>query len=418
MIRNKILYVGLIGTVLSSICVLGSKQNEGEKFDIVYLDKCNDKTIKNLSSLKTISKKLDETKDAYVLNQESFDDLDGKIAQNYLDNGGIIVVNDNEVTSEELKKKIDTNVIDFDYSDEENQYGFYVYNDGEKNVTVNVSLGFLTKESKRNTRMLNMKSVTDIIDEKTIVESIVSKATSKISLNHNFSLQDGSSTGGGISSSTSGKTIAMAYLENILYLESDNTKACSYTIYTNVVDVAKVKDSSDVIRGVYDISSSFILDAESKYAITDYSVRMRNLNTILDASYLNSNTSTTVSLGGSIGFQGDEISGSLEGGMSYTYTPDSQEISNDLSAGSDKYWKSNVINETYGTSRKLVPSIRILNSSDSYSTNEYSRVESFNIKDDGWWIFQNNYYMMDKYRKELCITWNSSGYVSQTTYTG
>lgn len=241
------------------------------------------------------------------------------------------------------------------------------------NVTINVSLGFLGVTSKNNADSLKsgIESVADVIEEKSIVESIVSNAVSKVSLNHNLQLQDGS-TGGGVSSSGSGKTITTAYLENILYLESDKTKACSYTIYTNVIDVAKVKDSNNVTRGVYDISSTFILDAESNFAITDYSVRMQNFNTILDASYLNSNTSTTVSLGGSLGFQGDVITGSLEGEVSYTYTPDSQEIAKDLPAGSNKYWKSDVINETYGTSRKIVPSIRVMNSSDSQSTNEYS----------------------------------------------
>lgn len=351
-----------------------------------------------------------------MFNYDSFDSLNKDSAQEYLDNGGIIVVNDNEVTSDELKKKIETDVIDFDYSEDENQYGFYVYNDGENNITVNVSLGFLS--ASRASNASSVKTVASVIDEKSIVESIVGNAISKASINHNLQLEEGSSVGGGVSSSGSGKTIAIAYLENILYLESDNTKACSYTINTNVIDIAKIKDSSGTIHGVYDVRSTFIVDAESNFAITDYSVRMQNFNTILDASYLNSNTSTTVSLGGSFGFQGDVITGSLEGGVSYTYNPDSQEIANDLPAGSNKYWKADVINETYGTSRKLVPSIRVMNGSDSQSTNEYSRVESFYIKDNGWWIFQNKYYMMDKYRKDLGIRWNASGYISQTTYTG
>ena len=223
-----------------------------------------------------------------------------------------------------------------------------------------------------------------LLKKKSIVESIVGNAVSKASINHNLQLEGDSSVGGGVSSSGSGKTIAIAYLENILYLESDNTKACSYTINTNVIDIAKIKDSSGTIHGIYDVRSTFIVDTEANFAITDYSVRMQNFNTIMDASYLNSNTSTTVSLRGSFGYQGDVITGNLEGGVSYTYNPDSQEIANDLPAGSNKYWKADVINETYGTSRKLVPSLCVMNSSDSQSTNEYSRVESFYIKDNGW----------------------------------
>ncbi len=401
--------------MLSCVSILNtSKEGREKKFNITYLNDSSNEVIRNLSTHKN-NLVLENEKDAYVLNYGTFNNLNEKSVESYLKNGGIIVVSDNSVTSKVLKNKIETSVIDFDYSKELNQYGFYIYNDGENNITVNVGLGFLSKNNKK--AQDEVKSVIDYVSEDNIVESIVSKAVSKISLNPNLQFQEDNSTGGGVTSSKGG-LIATAYLDNILYLESSNQKACSYSIYTNVYDVAKVKDSNGTIHGLYDVSSSFILDAESKYAITDYSVRMKNVNTIVDASYLNSNTSTCVSLGGSIGFQGDVITGSLESGISYTYTPDSQEISNDLAAGPYKYWKSHVISKTYGTSRKIIPSIRILNNSDYQSTSEYSRVESFNLKDDGWWIFQNNYYMKDEYRKELAITWNSLGFISQTTIIG
>lgn len=412
--------MGLAGLTLLTIGGLSiTQQKGGVTFNIAYLDNVTTGTRSKLSATSGSELTLDEGKDAYVLNYNTFNNLNEESAESYLNSGGVIVVNDNEVSSEELKKKIDTNVVDFDYSGEKNQYGFYVYNDGEENVTVNVALGFLSEvEENITAQETKTKVVADLVDKTSIVESIVSSATSKMSISPNFDLVSGSSTGGGISSTGSGKVIATAYLENILYLESNNKRVCSYTVYTKVTDVAKVKDSSGKIRGIYDITSTFTLDAEAKYAITDYSVRMQNFHTILDASYLNSNTSTTVSLGGSLGFQGNVINGSLEGGVSYTYNPDSQEIVNDLPVGSNKYWKSDVIKETYDASRKIIPSIRVMNSSDSGNTSEYSRVESFFIKDNGWWIFQKKYYMMDKYRKELGITWNSNGYVSQRTYTG
>ena len=306
--------------------------------------------------------------------------------------------------------RIFTNVIDFDYSGEKNQYGFYVYNDGEENVTVNVALGYLSEVEENTTAQeTKAKAVADVVEESTIVESIVSSATSKMSISPDVSLVSSASVGGGISSTGSGKIIATAYLENILYLESNKSRACSYTVYTKVTDVAKVKDGSGTICGIYDVTSTFTLDAESNYAITNYSVRMQGQQTILDASYLNSNTSTTVSLGGSLGVQGDVINGSLQGGVSYTYNADSQEIVNDLPVGNNKYWKSNIIQETYDASYKIIPSIRIMNSYDGGNTREYSRVESFYVKDNGWWVFQKKYYMKDEYRKELGINWNSNG---------
>lgn len=418
--RVGILALGLAGlTLLTTGGLSITQQKGGVKFDIAYLDDITTGTRSKLSATSGSELTLDDQKDAYVLSQNTFNNLSEESAEAYLNNGGVIVVNDNEVSSEELKKKIDTKVIDFDYSGEKNQYGFYVYNDGEENVTVNVALGFLGEVEENTTAQeTKAKAVADVVEESTIVESIVSSATSKMSISPDVSLVSSASVGGGISSTGSGKVIATAYLENILYLESNKSRACSYTVYTKVTDVAKVKDSSGKIRGVYDVTSTFTLDAESKYAITNYSVRMQGQQTILDASYLNSNTSTTVSLGGSLGFQGDVINGSLQGGVSYTYNPDSQEIVNDLPVGNNKYWKSNIIQETYDASYKIIPSIRIMNSYDGGNTREYSRVESFYVKDNGWWIFQKKYYMKDKYRKELGITWNSSGYVSQHTYTG
>ena len=104
--------------------------------------------------------------------------------------------------------------------------------------------------------------------------------------------------------------------------------------------------------------------------------------------------------------------------ISYTYTPDSQEILNDLPAGSNKYWYSEVVDPAYNASRKLMPSIRVMNNNDSGNTYEYSRVEELFIQDDAWWIFKSTYYMAAEYRKELGICWNSNGFVRQMTYVG
>lgn len=361
---------------------------------------------------------LDFSQDAYVLNQYSFGMLEKKNIVQYLEYGGIIVVNDNEVISKDLKAKVDTNVAEFDYSKEKHHYGFYLYNDGETNVTVNVALGYLRSDAEENTEE---KIVSEEIEKETIVEDVVSYAVAKSSISPVVSVvgdTGGGGNGGTVSQSdTSGQVIATAYLQNILYIDGDDEKACSYTIYTQVIDVAKVQDSSGVTHGVYDVVSIFTIDAEPDYRITEYGVRMQNFATILDASYLNSTTSTSVSLGGSLGFQENVIQGSITEGVSYTYTPDSQEILNDLPAGSNKYWYSEVTAPTYNASRKLIPSIRVMNN-DAYNTYEYSRIEELYIEDDSWWIFKSKYSMADVYRKELGICWNSNGFVSQVTYTG
>ena len=54
-------------------------------------------------------------KTAYVLNKSSFENLSIEAAQTYLEEGGIILVNDNNVTYEDLLSKIVTNVGEFNY---------------------------------------------------------------------------------------------------------------------------------------------------------------------------------------------------------------------------------------------------------------------------------------------------------------
>lgn len=420
MIRKGIIYTLSLFVLTVVLGAIQEMPNEAEQneYDIAFYDGTESETAGSRRKLSAVTTEesliLDTEKDAYVLNEESFQKLNVENAEEYLSEGGIIIVNDNNVTGEDLRTKIATKTADFDYSEEDDFYGFYVFNNGQENVVVNVALGYLSEVE--DDEVVTEKVVSNEIEKETLANTVVKSAVSRQTLDSNLSL---ASTGGSVGSTdTSGQIIATAYLENILYLESNKQRACSYTIYTNVVDVAKVRNASGKIQGIYDVTSTFTVDAESKFAITDYGVRMQNFHTILDASYLNSNTSTTVTLGGSLGFQGEVINGSINAGVSYTYTPDSQEITNNFPVGSEKYWNSDVVKEVYDASRKLKPSIRILNNNDSNSTYEYSRVESFKIKDNGWWIFKNYYYMMDKYRKELGICWNANGFVRQVTYTG
>lgn len=85
MIKNKVLFVGIAGTILSSATVINfNKQYGDDEFDIVYLDKDDKEVISNLSTLKSRTLVFDETKDAYVFNYDSFEDLDKVVFKNIL----------------------------------------------------------------------------------------------------------------------------------------------------------------------------------------------------------------------------------------------------------------------------------------------------------------------------------------------
>jgi hypothetical protein len=382
--------------------------------DIVFLDDDKSNNLakkKNLQSCDTSDIVLNEATSAYVLNASSFARIDSENANNYLKKGGIITVDDNCVTSEELKEKIDCSVADFNYSNDHENYGFFIKNIDGINVVVNVSAGFLSDS-------FNEKGLQkDSIDKHSVALSMVESARG-----HNFYLDDGKGGGGGgsgqtIDTNTSGEIIAYSYMENILFLEGTASKICSYTIYTNVFDVAKFKDNStNKICGIYDISTDFTIDAEDGFAVTDYSVRMLSQETVVDCSYLNSDTNTTVSLEGSLGFDGNKLQGSLSGGISYTYSPDSQSIVNDLPAGKIKTWNSHVISPTNNASRRIKPAIRIVNSDDRLLTLEELRVDTLFVKT--YPSFSTTLEMIPKYRKASLISFNKYGNISQSEIIG
>ena len=386
--------------------------------NITYLDDLKPLNSKRMrkTTISNMNLHLDISQDAYVLNKYALNLLDKDSAYNYLKNGGILIINDKEVTNNDLKQKIDFDIDKLDYNKDVNFYGFYVINNGKKNIVVNINLGYLNNVKDF---YIDEKSIINEINKETIIEDIVSVAWSNsgISPAANVPLPDDGGGGDVINTNTSGQVIAIANTNNLLYLVNTDELACSYSIYTQVIDVMKIRDSLGAIHGVYDIVSTFTIDAEPEYQITNYGVRMNNSTTILDASYLNSTTSTTITLGGSIGFQGTILQGSLNNGISYTYNPDSQEILNDFPVGPNKYWYSDVIVPRLNASRKITTAIRIMNDSDYMNNIEYSRVEELYIEK----IEGNNntrYYMLDEYRKELGICWNYNGFVYSTTNMG
>lgn len=416
------LMVACFCSILLSHNSISSSNQKDNDLNIVYLNEEVDDSVSNskMKKAKLNPLMLDNDNDAYVLNKTNFQRLEKNNTDDYLSKGGIVAVTDKTVNSDLLKDKIETDVIDFDFSETESGYqGFYVYEDNDEFITVNVaagSMGTMSDENDDGTYQIDYINPDNIIPiDKNIVASDMVKSA-RLHFDRGINLGGW----GTIDTDTSGEIIAFGFLENYLYLQPENTKLlCSYTIMTEVMDVAKIRQTSNgVTRGIYDVRSTFTVDAEEGYAVTDYKTRMKTSSTIIDASYLNSNTSTTVSLGGSLGFQGDTITGSVNAGISYTYTPDSQTISNDLGAGNTKYWSSNVVSPTFGASYKLIPAIRILNNNDIFTTYEYSRVEEFKIKDSGWWIFNKKYYMIPECRHELKLSYNSDGTFEQDSVIG
>lgn len=375
------------------------------------------KSLRPKSGVTTLD--LSSDVDAYVFDTENFLCIEKEEADDYLASGGAIVVADESITSDILTDKVSVETADFDYNDaEETAFkGVYIYNDSDSNRLVNVTTGYLSGESAQ----VGDGESADSTGFEAIADSMVESALSKISTRNNWSQVhlEGFSGGSSIEQSdTSGEIIATGYLENFLFNESNKDELmCSYTIKTDILDVSKIRESSGRKRGMYDCRSVFTVDAEPQCSVENYSVSMESEGTVVDASYLNSNTSTTVSLGGSFGVEGSTLTGSVNCGFSYTYNADSQEIVNDLKAGSSKIWYSTVVDPIANASKKLEPAIRFVTDNDSRKSTQSSRVENF-VVSKNCWLFKANYKMMDKYRTRLDLTLNGDGTFSQNIVQG
>jgi hypothetical protein len=400
--------------VLTSV---GLKPESKPNFDIVYLDGA---VSTRLSAPKQAlggsgpGLYLDPSRDAYVLNKTSFTEVVPESAEDYLRGGGIILVNDNAVTYADIVEKIVTNVIPFDYSDVKNQYGFYIVNNGRNNLVTNVSLGYLTEET---TTSGTTEDLTAEIAKTTIVESVVANAAAK-TFGYDFE-DDGGSAGPGIETGTSGQKIAEANLENILYSNDDGSYICTYTIKTEIYDVAKVVKTGTITpRGVYDVLSTFETSSAPAWAVERYKMRMMSVNSIIDVAQLRTNEDTTVTLGGALGFNYSIMAGALANGPTYVNEDQAQYYNLDFSSTYAKYWEAAIPRPVLAREYYSIPSMRIVNPNDFLNTTEMSRMEAFQVIDNGFWLIIKRMYLDPAYRKELKIVWNSFGLVSQTIITG
>lgn len=406
-----------LATMLSILALtsIGRLPESKLDFDIVYLDEAVSNTHHGPHyAARDADLYFDSARDAYVLNKTSFKSIVPESAQHYLEDGGIILVNDNEVTYADIVEKIVTNVVPFDYREVKNQYGFYIVNDGRHNLVTNVSLGYLTSETTTSTTTADLTSE---IAKTTIVQSVVSSAVTKTA-GYVFE-DDENNTGPGIEIGTSGQKIAEANLENVLYSNEDGSYICTYTIKTEIYDVAKVVKTGTITpRGVYDVLSTFEAFSNPNWAVEKYKMRMMNTNTIVDVAQLRTNDDTTVTLGGSLGYPYSIMAGALTNGPTYVNEDQAQYYNLDFTSTYAKYWEAAIPRPVLGREYYSIPSMRIVNTNDFLNTTELSRMETFQVIDNGFWLIIKRMYMDPAYRKELKIVWNSFGLVSQTIITG
>lgn len=170
------------------------------------------------------------------------------------------------------------------------------------------------------------------------------------------------------------------YFSNNTYIpdtgKTGDPDAYSVTITQYTYDIARF-EADGVEKDLWDVVSDVYVDGEPGYSVSYYEVQMRanwSNHEVLGATWLQSNTSQTVSLGSSVGINSDGvISGSVSSTTSYTYNANSQEIDNNFPAGDIKTWKMDPVNnkewdKTYNTQ----PGIRFVNNNPNNLASPYS----------------------------------------------
>lgn len=172
----------------------------------------------------------------------------------------------------------------------------------------------------------------------------------------------------------------------------------------------KYIDENNKKRGIYDIVTKFSVDAEPNFAITSYTPYISSTGKIIDATYIQSDVNQTYSLGGELGFSGQEIGASVSFSRSYSGSSTSQNIVNDFPFYENyRQWIVTPINEkNYNASYYIEPGIRVLSNDDDTKISATLTYSDMKARDNRWWIFSRRGTLADTYRRKMTITWSSN----------
>ena len=140
----------------------------------------------------------------------------------------------------------------------------------------------------------------------------------------------------------------------------------SITITQYVYNICTTGIGNAIKTDYYDVVTTFIIDADDHYSVDTYtgtiSAKYNNLK-IINAEFLDSQTTTTISLSGGIESDSEHvITGSLGGSTTYTYSATQQNLNNDLAIDDGECnWTATPVVQNFGGSWKLEPAVRIKN---------------------------------------------------------
>lgn len=151
-----------------------------------------------------------------------------------------------------------------------------------------------------------------------------------------------------------------------------------------IYDICRYTSGGKTIE-ISDVVSHITVDAGTLSYVKTYDTKIRSNSTsmsIIDQTYLASNSNTSVSLSGGFSANAEDIlSGDLSTSTTYTYDTNNQTITNNFASNTYNCWAVNPTENWGDASWVLDPGVRVKNSNASvYSSSAYTSVEEIAFK--------------------------------------
>ncbi len=128
-----------------------------------------------------------------------------------------------------------------------------------------------------------------------------------------------------------------------------------------IYDICSYKDGTYTVD-ISDVVSHVVVDAGELSYVKNYDVKIRTSNSIIDQTYLNSNSSSSISITGGFSADSDKvISGSADINTTYTYDTNNQTVTNNFVNTKYNIWSSDPTKNWPDSSWVLEPGVRIKN---------------------------------------------------------
>lgn len=401
-------------SVLSLIPVTITSTEATKERDVVYLTKDDVLPVGPMADQAVGNIFLNPSKDAYVIDGTVLDALDGYSLENYLVEGGTVLVKDKDATARQVKRKIDSSVADFDYSDMHDYVGFMLKRDGKDNRVFNVNLDYVART--------NVEDEVDVAENVPTVELVDSLLDSGDKLNL---VPERDSLGSDLAISVDleeyePQIVARGTLMTALFLYDDlDDYVATYMTDLSAYRVATVRDlTSGYIRTVYDQLSVVSVFPENKFFIYRYGVRIYSGYQFISATDLPSQVTSYNNIVGVPAFPYSVVTGQLPCSFPIFSDTLNQNVTNANDSGANRYWWSMPTGQYRGRPYNLSTSARIVTGNIQNATAFSVRMENLEVVQTLYLIFNTKYQIDLNHRHELKIVLNSDGSFYQQIITG